>query len=846
LVSASAPLVLEGLEILEVCNDRLPSEYHSIITSSKAIYLANCRLLQEGPFREGLNLISTDSTIQVRNCELYGRSACNVTFHNHVPTHFVMDNCLALGNAGVAYLNYMGGSNNVSLKFTRNTIATPWGYQLAFNMDLDRPLAGTPGAAKPIRFEASSNVFDMSASMLLFEQIEPFRGKAKWPETKDPAAVFVPLVSWSDQSNLYRPGASSIKLRGADGEDVPFGPTDTMGWDRFWGQTKTESVEGRIRYSGGDLFTRGRDAPEKLTPNDFRLRADSAGYRADKDGKDLGADVDLVGPGPAYERWKKTPEYQQWLKDTKQATKAEAPKPAPKAFVVLTGKGVAVREFDSLAEAVKIASDGDTIEIRGNGPFVSKPISIGKTELTIRAGAGFRPVIKPSPEGVETASFLVTDAALVLEGLEIPMFPEDQDKSGRSIQSNKGPLRAANCKFHGGIWMTQSPVCEFRNCEFLIGRGPWSCFAQQISSGARILFENCLCRSNGHALHLFYATDRTDDVSMQITRSTFASKNAPLALSLQSPMPAGMDGPKAMKPIRLEVSRSVFDSTGILAFGQQQGFTDKAGVLPPVEADAMLLRLLEWRGEWSVYPAGSNSVHWHANFKAQPPRGPKGLDEWKKFSGSKEADSRDGRPRFHGGNILARADLDQLTPDDFRLRPDSDGYRAGKDGKDLGADVDLVGPGPAYERWKKTPEYQQWLKDTKQAAKAEPSEPESKPPVLLTDDAVKRELARWQGEWENAGLGRLIIKGDRWAWHPKDGPEVVSTIKIVEITDKMTHVLLLNTGLDAKVRTIQVILRVDGDTLHNCGTPGSIRPTAFANQPGYLYAQWKRVTMKQP
>jgi hypothetical protein len=24
-------------------------------------------------------------------------------------------------------------------------------------------------------------------------------------------------------------------------------------------------------------------------------------------------DVDLVGPGPAYERWKKTPEYQRWL-----------------------------------------------------------------------------------------------------------------------------------------------------------------------------------------------------------------------------------------------------------------------------------------------------------------------------------------------------------------------------------------------------------------------------------------------------------------------------------------------------------------------------------------------------
>ena len=32
-----------------------------------------------------------------------------------------------------------------------------------------------------------------------------------------------------------------------------------------------------------------------------------------------GADVDLVGPGPAYERWRKTPAYQQWLKDSGQA-----------------------------------------------------------------------------------------------------------------------------------------------------------------------------------------------------------------------------------------------------------------------------------------------------------------------------------------------------------------------------------------------------------------------------------------------------------------------------------------------------------------------------------------------
>src|SRR6185369_7933420 len=118
-----------------------------------------------------------------------------------------------------------------------------------------------------------------------------------------------------------------------------------------------------------------------------------AGYRAGKDGKDLGADVDLVGPGAAYERWKKTPAYQQWLKDTGQL-RAELPEPEPKAFVRLGGHGVAERKFDTLKEVVQFASNGDTIEVRGNGPFVSEPIQINARTLTIRAASGYRPVIR--------------------------------------------------------------------------------------------------------------------------------------------------------------------------------------------------------------------------------------------------------------------------------------------------------------------------------------------------------------------------------------------------------------------------------------------------------------------
>ena len=132
-----------------------------------------------------------------------------------------------------------------------------------------------------------------------------------------------------------------------------------------------------------------------------------------------------------------------------------------------------------------------------------------------------------------------------------------------------------------------------------------------------------------------------------------------------------------------------------------------------------LRRFFHWRGEYNAYALRPRfplpSVHGRA---AWTPATIKQLDEWRQFSGSAERECIQGSVKFQGGDLLARAANapEQLTPEDFRLRPDSAGYRAGPDGKDLGADIDLVGPGPAYERWKKTPAYQEWLKDAGQSA----------------------------------------------------------------------------------------------------------------------------------
>ena len=43
-----------------------------------------------------------------------------------------------------------------------------------------------------------------------------------------------------------------------------------------------------VRYEGGHLASRLKTEPETITAADFRLRRDSAGYRAGADGKDLG------------------------------------------------------------------------------------------------------------------------------------------------------------------------------------------------------------------------------------------------------------------------------------------------------------------------------------------------------------------------------------------------------------------------------------------------------------------------------------------------------------------------------------------------------------------------------
>jgi hypothetical protein len=380
------------------------------------------------------------------------------------------------------------------------------------------------------------------------------------------------------------------------------------------------------------------------------------------------------------------------------------------AFVLVGLKGVEIGKYDTLPEALQGASDGDIIEICGHGPFITPPVDLGNRALTLRAAPGFHPIIQLDREGTSSgAPLLRTKGSLVLEGLELALTPEViiTDHPFRVVAG--GPsVYAANCRFHWpsrGNFNTASPTCRFRNCQFVTGSAGgimWSCSAE----GGDLAIDNCV-QADGGLIGVACWPSLKTAPNIRIARSTVRAGTV-VTLHVEPEKVPVKAEPGAL--VRLEMSESVIDVNHPLRL--QSTRAERAQLGPFAEKiDSVLPRLLTWRDRQNLYAEDrfAGFVGLNADGLIRPPL-LRTLAIWEKATGQSKTDSSMGRVRYEGGDPLGG----QMTPKDFRLRPDSTGYRAGKDKKDLGADLDLVGPGPAYDRWKKTPEYQEWLKETGQ------------------------------------------------------------------------------------------------------------------------------------
>jgi hypothetical protein len=474
----------------------------------------------------------------------------------------------------------------------------------------------------------------------------------------------------------------------------------------------------------GDLILTGAG------PQEVRLRAGSYRLRATKDGSPVKLDRDLVTITRGDRQIVRV-----HLEDN--APAAAVPKAEREAFVRLGGKGVAERKFDSLAEAVEAASDGDIIEVRGNGPFVTQPVAIGWKGLTIRAATGFRPVIKGNAGPTVDGSYLLRSLGpLIIEGLELHMMGCSPATFTMIVDSVNAPLHVTNCRFvHDGgssLWSMSLPDFTIRNCDFVGGSGNRCHVAVRLSNSGKVKLENNLFRClEAHALGLDWPRPDLQNWTIHLNHNTVATRNFAITHGLEYvPKSAEPGAAPDRQPVQMKVSANLFyplDPTDcVFSLLMPPDFYRKdARPFSAEEAKQLLPRLMGWREERNLYGKGWSFQAMRRVTDAGKPGLPP-VDEalpigqtfadWQRLWKAGDSGSAVGMIRFEGGDVLARmaASPERMTAADFRLRPDSAGYRAGKDGKDLGADIDLVGPGAAYERWKKTPDYQKWLKETGQ------------------------------------------------------------------------------------------------------------------------------------
>jgi len=205
-------------------------------------------------------------------------------------------------------------ARGATFRFTGNTFVSPF-CNVFLHLMSEQQARSTDPLENRLNLFAAGNVISCGSGPYGFVQDDKLRPNLS---ASDAEAWVRRRVNWQEKDNCYQVKLGAwIQIRSEDVVQTT-SHKSLADWNQFWGLKDTGSSESILRFHGGDLIAKALADATKLSLEDIRLRPDSAGYRAGEGGKDLGADVDLVGPGPAYERWKKTPEYQEWLTETGQ------------------------------------------------------------------------------------------------------------------------------------------------------------------------------------------------------------------------------------------------------------------------------------------------------------------------------------------------------------------------------------------------------------------------------------------------------------------------------------------------------------------------------------------------
>jgi hypothetical protein len=367
--------------------------------------------------------------------------------------------------------------------------------------------------------------------------------------------------------------------------------------------------------------------------------------------------------------------------------------PAESPGFVLNQPDGSTRAFTNLAVAIASSASGAVLEVPFSGVYETDPIVISGRSLVLRAAEGANPILVN--RSVERP-LLASDAALVLEGLELRAAHADADlarfpapgQTARRLVASRfrgiregllppslihmrdGVLRITNCRLVASTWQDASgdtvvvqgdSQLELLNSEIynIGGAGVW-CRRKKSTKVADLTVSNCMFYG---VQSFFFSGGGAEECRLRVDQCTFFGGHL-IALP---------------RPNRLDLS--VTDSLICLR-----------GLLHPLMDDAVLSRvkLKEVRNVFLEMDSGT------ARTSAPLRAGPESV--------SLELPLQDRLMALAG---TAR----RLGPADFGLR-EEDFSEVSPGQADIvrnaGAIVDLVGPGEGMRAFRRTDAYQEW------------------------------------------------------------------------------------------------------------------------------------------
>ena len=411
----------------------------------------------------------------------------------------------------------------------------------------------------------------------------------------------------------------------------------------------------------------------------------------------------------------------------------------------LVGQG-----YDSLSEAVAAARDGDTIEIQWTGQLAMLPLEIHGKALRLRAADGFEPILVSATS--DNDPLVTSNATLVLEGLAFEHLVEtstqaqpqvsrrsknktdgkSQDKTRiatglakRVLIHASASVYATNCRFAlppndaitvAGIRLTGSHTVHLDNCELYVGYGgavyleeSGSAPEEQqgeltggaTSAGDRSLTPKVILNHCVHSGFAVVSVARDAIAEVEITRNTLTG-GCVILVRTQAPPGIVTDGPSsAPSRVRIQGVNTVFDTRSFV-------------VDPSLTSQTMTIDRIAWQGQRNVF-SFTPLVSTEMPRQTRQALSIEQMLAWKKFLGPNLGTMIVGnihyanrlRPRLRAA--LKRSET--LTPSVFQIANvrRARGRAVPSDVLAMfGADLEFVGPGVAYERFKLSESHTAW------------------------------------------------------------------------------------------------------------------------------------------